>query len=174
MAAYHHGHLRDGILAAAVAVIARDGVDALSLRAVAKDLGVSHTAFRRHFGSREGVLNAVAAQGHRMLAERLNAAAAAGDFVEVGVAYVRFALDQPGHFTVMFRSDLLDDADPELAAARDESYAPLRAGVRAMELDDPEAGEVIGWGLAHGIATLALTGNLDPALARRALTMIYP
>jgi AcrR family transcriptional regulator len=179
MAAYHHGNLRDAILTAAAAVIAADGVGALSLRAIAKDLGVSHTAFRRHFGSREGVLNALAVQGNLLLAQRLTAAAADGDFVDVGVAYVRFALDHPGLFTVMFRSDLLDNADPELVAARAEASAPLVAGVAEKGLADAEAGQVLGWGVVHGIATLALTGNLRgspdvESVARRALALTYP
>src|ERR1700742_1426201 len=122
MARYHHGNLRDAILEAAAAVIARDGVGALSLRAIAQDLGVSHTAFRRHFGSREGVLNALAVRGHRRLAQEVRPADA---FIDAGVAYVRFALDHPGLFAVMFRPELLDESDAELAAARAESFAPL-------------------------------------------------
>jgi AcrR family transcriptional regulator len=176
MSGYHHGGLRDAILAAAAEVIARDGVGGLSLRRIAAGLGVSHTAFRRHFGDREGVLNALAVQGHLRLAEDLTAAAH-GEFLDVGVAYVRFALAHPGHFTVMFRSDLLDNDDPALIAARAAAFAPLSAGVEQLGLDDPEAGEVTGWAVVHGIATLALTGNLrgDPvALTRRALAQTYP
>jgi AcrR family transcriptional regulator len=178
MASYHHGNLRAAILAAAASVIARDGVGALSLRSIATDLGVSHTAFRRHFGDREGVLNALAVQGNRRLAEELGAAATGGDFLEVGVAYVRFALANPAHFTVMYRSDLLDNEDPELVEARAAAYAPLQNGVRALPVTDFEAAELTGWGLVHGIATLALTGNLPGtdvvALARRALALAYP
>lgn len=184
MAAYHHGNLRDAILEAAAGAVARAGVGGLSLRAIATDLGVSHTAFRRHFGDREGVLNALAVQGHRRLAEELTAAQA-GEFLDVGVAYVRFALTHPGHFTVMFRPDLLDNDDPELAAARAAAFAPLSAGVRALDPPDPIAAQVAGWGLVHGIATLALTGNLAgalgadaaeagvEALAGRALALLY-
>jgi AcrR family transcriptional regulator len=184
MVSYHHGNLRDAILVAAASVIARDGVGALSLRAVATDLGVSHTAFRRHFGDRAGVLNALAVQGHRWLAEELRA----GEFIDVGVAYVRFALTHPGHFTVMFRPDLLDNDDPELAAARAEAFAPVSAGVSALDPPDPAAARIAAWGLAHGIATLALTGNLAgaldaslgdagpdfEALVRRSLALLYP
>src|SRR5687767_9254921 len=151
MAAYHHGNLRDAILAGAADVIARDGVGALSLRALAVDIGVSHTAFRRHFGSREGVLNALAVRGNEVLAERLRAAAGTGEFAEVGVAYVRFALAEPGLFAVMFRSDLLDNDDPELISARAEALAPLRAGVRASGAADPTAAEVAHWGVVHGV-----------------------
>jgi AcrR family transcriptional regulator len=190
MAGYHHGNLRDAILAGAASVISRDGVGGLSLRAVAADIGVSHTAFRRHFGSREGVLNALAVQGNLMLAEWLRGAAAAGEFADVGVAYVRFALANPGHFAVMFRSDLLDNDDPELICARAESLAPLRDGVRALGAADATATEVAVWGVVHGVATLALTGTLAGALdgplhapdqaadveslVRRALSMLIP
>jgi AcrR family transcriptional regulator len=181
MAAYHHGNLRDAILVAAANVIAREGIGALSLRSIATGLGVSHTAFRRHFGDREGLLNALAVQGHRWLAEELRAAQG-GEFPDVGVAYVRFALTHPGHFTVMFRPNLVGNHDPELAAARVAAFAPLTAGVRTLYPPDLIAAQVAGWGLAHGIATLALTGNLAAALdtsendvealARRALTLL--
>jgi AcrR family transcriptional regulator len=191
MGSYHHGNLRDAILIGAAAVIARDGVGALSLRALAADIGVSHTAFRRHFGSREGVLNALAVRGNLVLAERLRAAAGGG-FTEVGVAYVRFALDEPGLFAVMFRSGLVDNDDPELISARAEALAPLRAGVRALGAADPTAAAVANWGVVHGVATLALTGPLlgalsaenekapdeqkedVEALTRRALSLLHP
>ena len=68
---YHHGDLRAAVLAAAADVIARDGVDQLSLRSLAVELGVSHTAPRHHFGSREGVLTALACEGYKLLAEAL-------------------------------------------------------------------------------------------------------
>jgi AcrR family transcriptional regulator len=164
MASYHHGNLRDAILAASAVAIARDGIGALSLRAIAADIGVSHTAFRRHFGSREGVLNALAVQGNRWLADELTAAASGGAFREVGVAYVRFALAHPGHFTVMFRTDLLDNDDPELIAARAAALAPLRDGVRAQGTEDRTAAEVAAWGMVHGVASLALNGTLAGAL----------
>jgi AcrR family transcriptional regulator len=188
MASYHHGGLREAILAASAAAIARDGIGALSLRAVAAGIGVSHTAFRRHFGSREGVLNALAVQGNLLLADALSAAAAEGTLVDVGVAYVRFALAHSGHFAVMFRSDLLDNDDPALVSARAEALAPLRDGVRALGATDPTAAEVASWGVVHGVATLALNGTLAgaldgpldaeetdvEALARRALSLLHP
>jgi AcrR family transcriptional regulator len=187
VAAYHHGNLRDAILTSAAAVIERDGVAALSLRAIATDLGVSHTAFRRHFGSREGVLNALAVQGFQRLADELGAVAG-GPFLDVGVAYVRFALADVGHFTVMFRTDLLDNDDPELTEARRRAFGFLRAGADVVVPRDVTAAMVAGWGVVHGIATLALTGNLTrirseelartgddlEAITRRAIALLYP
>jgi AcrR family transcriptional regulator len=168
---YHHGSLRQAVLDRAVAVIAAEGPEGFSLRSLAADLGVSHTAPRHHFGSREGVLNAVAAQGFRLLAERLAEVRESGSgFLEAGVAYVDFALSHPAHFRVMFSPSLLDETNPELHDARQATFAELRSGVdqlsRAGQIEDAAAAVIAAWAIVHGIATLALTGNLDAAELR--------
>ena len=168
---YHHGDLRDAVLRAAASVIERDGVAGLSLRSIAADLQVSHTAFRHHFGSREGVLNALAVEGHRSLARELRAAAEpTGSFVEVGVAYVRWALAHRGEFAVMFMPEVLDTSRPDLVAARAETFAVLHGGIDAMTdrgaVEDAAAAVIAGWSIVHGIATLAISGNLDAADVR--------
>lgn len=127
--AYHHGSLREDLLAAAARVVAERGPSGLSLRELARDLGVTHTAPRHHFGDKRGVLTALAAQGHRLLAGRL--VAAGDDFLESGVAYVRFALDHPGHFAVMFRPDLVDEGSDELRQARSRTRSALLRGAAA-------------------------------------------
>jgi AcrR family transcriptional regulator len=162
---YHHGDLRRAILAAAVDAIRRDGVDALSLRALARDAGVSHAAPAHHFGDRSGLLTAVAAEGFDLLADQLSEAFETGPFLEVGVAYVRFAVDHPAHFVVMYRPELLRDDDPALASARRRSGEILYGGVgsAAPDADALRAG-VAAWSLVHGVATLYLGGNLPPAL----------
>jgi AcrR family transcriptional regulator len=170
---YHHGDLRRAVLDRAVEVIATTGASTLSLRSVAADLGVSHTAPRHHFASRTGLLTAVAAEGFRMLTDRISAAyAAGGSFRDAGVAYVEFALDRRAHFSVMFAPDLLDYDDPELAAASEASFAQLRAGVDGLEpAQRPHhaAAVLASWALVHGMATLAITGNLDRSGVREAL-----
>lgn len=168
---YHHGDLRRAVLDHAVAVIAAEGPSHFSLRSLAADLGVSHTAPRHHFGSREGVLSAVAAEGFTMLATALKAVReAGGGFLDVGVAYVRFALEHPGHFEVMFSPKLLDETDPDLQAARTVTFDELRGGVAALEstgqVDDASAAVLAAWSVVHGIATLALTGNLEASQLR--------
>ena len=167
---YHHGDLRRQVLAAAATVIAERGVSAVSLRDLARQAGVSHAAPAHHFGTRTGLLTALAAAGFVLLAEAL---ADADGLAEMGVAYVRFALAHPAHFRVMFDSDLLDQDDPDLAYARATTRAQLRAG--AAELPDPAA--LAAWSLAHGFATLRLDGNLpgdDPTeLFRRLTTTMF-
>jgi AcrR family transcriptional regulator len=181
--------LRAELLRATAEVVAESGVDEVSIRALARAAGVSHAAHRHHFASRTGLLTALAAQGHDLLAEALETAAAR-DFLAVGVAYVAFARDHPGHFAVMFSPGLLDESDPGLIGARGRSFAVLTGGVDALaaegRLEDARAAVVAGWSLVHGLATLALTGNLTGAglaesvsgealtdLAARAAGMLY-
>jgi AcrR family transcriptional regulator len=168
---YHHGGLREAVLTRVAEVIASEGPYLFSLRSLAADLGVSHTAPRHHFGSREGVLNAFAAQGFRLLAEKLRTIREdGGGFLDAGVGYVEFALAHPAHFQVMFAPTLLDETDPELAAARQASFNELTTGVDAMSaqgrVDDAAAAVIAGWSIVHGFATLALTGNLDSSGVR--------
>lgn len=167
---YHHGDLRAELLRRAVEVIERDGAAELSLRSLAREAGVSHAAPRHHFTSRSGLLTALAAEGFDLLARHLQDAGSEGDFVEVGVAYVRFAEDFPAHFDVMFRPDLLEADDPALGAAKQQAFAVLRGGVEAMSeqgrVDDAAAAVVAGWSLVHGLAVLAATGNLATAHLR--------
>jgi AcrR family transcriptional regulator len=164
---YHHGNLRAAVLEKAAEVIAREGPYSFSLRSLALELGVSHTAPRHHFGSREGVLNALATEGFRELAARLRAnRESGGGFLEAGVEYVRFATGHPAHFDVMFTPSLLSDDDAELHAARTAAFDELRAGVESLaeegrEVEDAAAAMVAGWSVVHGIATLSLTGNLE-------------
>ena len=168
---YHHGNLRDAVLERAAAVIADEGPYLFSLRSLAADLSVSHTAPRYHFGSREGVLNALAAQGFVWLAEQLQTIReSGGSFVDRGVGYVDFALQHPAHFQVMFAPTLLDETDPELAESRAATFSELRSGVEQMSgdgrVEDAAAAVIAGWSIVHGIATLALSGNLDSAEVR--------
>ena len=169
---YHHGDLRAAVLAAAAEVIARDGVDQLSLRSLAVELGVSHTAPRHHFGSREGVFTALACEGYELLADALEDASANGDFAAVGVAYVLFAVNHAGHFAVMHRPELVDGANADLQRAELRAAAQLNAGARIHGRRSAEGiavASIAAWSLVHGMATLQLSGALEAAgLAQQA------
>lgn len=165
---YHHGDLRRTVLTAALDVIATDGPDALSLRDLARRAGVSHAAPAHHFKDRTGLLTAVAAEGYGLFADAL---ADAGDLRERGVAYVRFAAGHPAHFQVMFRPELHRCDDPELVAAKARATEALRAGVAglpgAARGGDERLAGIAAWSLAHGFATLLLSGNLDAPVGDR-------
>ena len=169
---YHHGALRPALLDAALEAIGEVGPTALSMRDVARRAGVSHAASAHHFGDKAGLLTALAAQGYDLLADELAAAwAATGRFLEVGVAYVRFAVAHPAHFAVMFRPELLHVDDPALRAAKARSDAALYGGVerlpRAQAGTDPLVAGVAAWSIVHGFASLWLDGALPPALGAR-------
>ena len=160
------------MLAAAAEVIARDGVDQLSLRSLAVELGVSHTAPRHHFGSREGVFTALACEGYELLADALEDASANGDFAAVGVAYVLFAVSHAGHFAVMHRPELVDGANADLQRAELRAAAQLNAGARihgGRSAEGIAVASIAAWSLVHGMATLQLSGALEAAgLAQQA------
>jgi len=183
---YHHGNLRRALLDAALNTIATDGVAALNLRALARRCGVSHAAPAHHFGDRTGLLTAIATEGYDGLAAATAATwAETSSFLEVGVAYVRYAVAHPGHFAVMFRPDLVDPDDPELARARSASAAMLYGPVGSVATVEGDEGArriagTAAWALVHGLATLWLQGGLrggpidDPeALTRAAARHLF-
>ncbi|GAB3219429.1 TetR/AcrR family transcriptional regulator [Glycomyces halotolerans] len=164
---YHHGDLRRALVDAAVEAIAESGPSALSLRAVAKRAGVSHAAPAHHFGDKAGLLTAVAVQGYERFAQTLERAwERTGDFIEVGVAYLRFAIEHRAHFETMFRPELLHEDDPDLERARERARHTLYFGTAPAEngvLYDRRA--LAAWSLVHGAAGLLVSGNFPPELA---------
>jgi AcrR family transcriptional regulator len=166
---YHHGDLLRALLEAAIQAIAEVGPAAVSLRDLARRAGVSHAAPAHHFGDKAGLLTAVAADGFERLAVTLRETyQTTGSFLEVGVAYVRFAVNHRAHFEVMFRPELYRTDDPDLVRAREQARSLLYppAGEAANSPDgggDARAG-VAAWSLVHGLATLWLNQNLPPQL----------
>jgi AcrR family transcriptional regulator len=165
---YHHGDLRRALLEAALQAIAEVGPAAVSLRDLARRTGVSHAAPAHHFGDKAGLLTAVATDGFERLAATLREAyQATGSFLEVGVAYVRFAVTHRAQFEVMFRPELYRTDDPELVRARGAARALLYPP--AADLTNKADAERVGaavaaWSLVHGLATLWLNQNLPPEL----------
>lgn len=168
---YHHGDLPRAMLEAAAAAITTEGVDRLSVRGLARATGVSHTAFRHHFGDRRGLLTALAAEGYADMTAALRTVDREGPeaFLETGVTYIEWAVDHPAHFRVMFRPELVDAQDTGLREALDGLAAELMVGVAGFS-GRPEEGApqtnplaLAAWSMTHGFATLALAGNLPGA-----------
>lgn len=137
--AYHHGNLRQALLDRAAEVIAERGVEAVSLRALARDLGVSHSAPGAHFAERGALLCALAEEGFQRSVDAMNdgADAAGADPVAryraIGRAYVQFALDHPALFRACNHPDVRASADRELRDAQRRFLATLRDGVVAAQ-----------------------------------------
>lgn len=159
---YHHGDLRRTILSAALEVVAAEGPIALSLRDLARRAGVSHAAPAHHFGDKAGLLTAIAVEGHALLGKALDEGAAG--LAGLGVSYVRFAVEHPAHFEVMFRPDLYHRDAPEIVAAREASYRRLHQLAGTLPGDrggaDAHVTALAAWSAAHGFATLWRSDNL--------------
>jgi AcrR family transcriptional regulator len=163
---YHHGDLRRALLTAAVQSIDETGPAALSLRDLARRAGVSHAAPAHHFGDKAGLLTAVAVEGYELLTGALTAAG--DDILEMGVAYVRFAVRHRAHFEVMFRPDLYRAEAPEVDRARRATRERLDHGlsVRTSEAAPARSTVIAAWSIVHGFATLWSAGALPPELGR--------
>lgn len=167
--AYHHGDLPAALVRAAIELLDAEGFDAdLSLRAVARRAGVSTGAPYRHFADRNALLAAVAAVGYRQLTEALRTAESESDvdsaeaLAAIALAYVRFAIDRPGLFRVMFAGGCCQSDNADLVAAVADINAYLLGVVtRGVRSDSPEVAAVGAWALVHGLAFLYLDGKLD-------------
>lgn len=157
MSTYHHGDLPAALLRAAGKTLEKRGIGALSLREVARDAGVSHNAPYRHFPDREALLVALAAEGFAVLGERLRGQSGRA----MGEAYVRFALEQPQRFRLMFGGVLPMAKYPELRSAADGAYHALAGAFQ--ELAKPELAAAAAWSLVHGLSHLLLDGHFAHA-----------
>jgi len=156
---YHHGDLPAALLLSARTMLERDGIAALKLRAVTRHAGVSATAAAPHFGNLTGLLSALAAIGFTELADAM-APEQAAQPRDVALAYVRFAIANPGLFTLMFRSDAIDRQDERLRAASSRAFACLSGLAQATHTEDRAATMIGLWGKVHGVAVLAIDGML--------------
>jgi AcrR family transcriptional regulator len=167
---YHHGGLRAALVEAASQAVDAGGPEAVSLRDLAKTLGVSTAAPYRHFADRRALLSEVAARGFEQLTRDYQRVTAENpDPVkgqrEMARLYLGLAFGHPGLFRLMFDSDLLGPGAPaNLLEAAGAAWQALYASVRRM---DPGAGEAVlkrrtitGWSTLHGFITLLQGGRL--------------
>jgi AcrR family transcriptional regulator len=180
---YHHGDLHDALLAAAERVLERDGLPGLTLRAVAREAGVSHAAPTHHFGDLTGLLSELAAIGFRrfneaMVAARNNETHPLMKGLANAKAYVAYAQASPGMFSLMFRNERIDMTRPSLHEAATASFEGLARAIgagrnekltgealEALSLDQAAA-IARAWSLVHGFASLLLDGRLKDILHR--------
>ncbi len=170
---YHHGDLRQALLKAALVILKDQDVRGLSLREVARQAGVSHTAPYRHFADKAALLEAVAEEGFIEFGRYLNNAVAQtpAEPIEslkaIGEAYVRYALEHPTHFRLMFSylpncpdagSSLPTTAQGTFQILVDVIVSAQAAGV--IKAGDPNELAIGRWALVHGLSMLLLDGML--------------
>jgi AcrR family transcriptional regulator len=177
---YHHGALRDALLLAAERVLERDGLSGLTLRAVAREAGVSHAAPTHHFGDLTGLVSELAAIGFR----QFNAAMAQACTPDMPYparglarahAYVAYAQAHPGMYGLMFRTERLDYSRASLNEAAQTSFGGLAQAIAASRHEhieeqaltlDQAAAIARAWSLVHGFTMLLLDGRLEDILHR--------
>ncbi|MFC8826014.1 TetR/AcrR family transcriptional regulator [Streptomyces sp. NPDC057137] len=163
---YHHGDLRAALLARAEQTLREKGVDALSLRELARDIGVSHAAPSRHFRDKRALLDALALTGmNRLLAELERVGSACDTFgariTALARTYVDFSVGEPELHDVMFAGKHDPDASEEMRAAAQRLgaliFEVITEGQRAGEIrpDDPARIELLMFSTLHGFAALA-------------------
>jgi AcrR family transcriptional regulator len=168
LATYHHGDLRNALITAGTQVLEDIGPRELSLRHLARVVGVSEAAPSRHFAGKAELLAAIAAEGFRNLAEQRRRIAGAGaspqwTLLQMMKSYVKYAQAHPGLFALMVGPRILPAADyPELSQASDESFDIFVAAVKAFAAahgwPGPELNQAVhaAWATEHGLATLLL------------------
>lgn len=187
-AAYHHGNLRQALVDEAVNVARQAGPDAIAIRQLARQVGVSHNAAYGHFASRSDLIVAVADHAYQLLVDamqrRLGSVQSEDPVVrarrrlaEVGRAYVEFALAEPGLFRVAFTAPVHDDAPVSLEGP----YLLLGqvldelVEVGFLAPDARTGAEMTCWSAVHGFSVLSIEGPLasaDPATQRDTLDQI--
>ena len=176
---YHHGDLRRSLIAAALEIIEKEGLEALSLRAVARRANVSHTAPYHHFTNRAELLSAVALEGFDALREGIARRTAGIDeprtaLVEGCVGYVLFALAHPSRYRLMFSPELADPPSEPLRSASTTAFDALvdaiercRTAGLARDVDPRLVARTI-WSTLHGLSLLLLDGHLRDGKSTRA------
>jgi AcrR family transcriptional regulator len=155
---YHHGNLRQSLLDRAAHVIAEQGIESLSLRALARDLGVSHAAPSRHFADKTDLLRALATAGSdRFVGYVMDAADAAGDdplerYAAMGKAYIRFSLNFPAYYRTLTHPDVSAHADEDLKASAERRHLVILGAAQAAQaagwLSDERTEDVVMFSIA--------------------------
>jgi AcrR family transcriptional regulator len=168
---YHHGDLRTALIRAALSLVEEHGVKGLALSNAARLAGVSVAAPYRHFKDKEALLAEIAAEGFGLFRDALERAAQTHPrdkvkrLVEMGIAYVDFALDHRPHFKVMWEGGISKAKYPEIETNAYEAYLLLEHAARDL-LPTANSGKqqalvATAWSLAHGYATLTLEQELE-------------
>jgi AcrR family transcriptional regulator len=177
---YHHGNLKEALIAAALDLIAQKGAAGFTFAEAARQAGVSPAAPYRHYRDRDMLMADVARKGFDLFAQRLAQAWNDGKprpidaLKRMGEAYLNFARDKPSHYAAMFEAGLAANDHPECRAASEQAFQQLRIACDAViagKQNGPKPPALMValhiWSISHGIASLFARGDA----ARRSLPM---
>ncbi len=174
---YHHGNLAESLLDAVDELATQFGLEAVSLRACAKRLGVSPSSAFRHYSDKRDLLTAFATRALLQLSDSLSAANAEAHREEqdallaVGLAYIAFAIDKPAFFRAMWNEETIYSADDAYAAAAEQLSANLKGGfadsIHDTDPDQLSVEELLAWSSVHGLANLFVNGPVGRGQSRQ-------
>ncbi len=166
---YHHGNLKEALVVAGVEILAEKGIEELSLRNVAKKVGVSHSAPYNHFPNKQALLAAISTAGHKQLFHSLSVSfekykySSTDIIFEIAWSYLQFALDDPGRFKLMFSGALEEEREhPDYVEISRKNIALLEEIIvfcqNKGQLEKGKAAMIAIrlWSSVHGFVHLAL------------------
>ncbi len=174
---YHHGNLRRALMDAAWELASEGGIDAVTLRAVARRAGVSHAAPHHHFPDKGSLVDALTIEGFEQFAAALQDAWDQTDadpgqrLGATGQAYVRFATENREKFRLMNRPELRRTGDPSDSAvgqAAHQAYLVLERAIHECQLSDaipagdPAPWAFFAWAGVHGLAMILIDELIPP------------
>jgi len=173
---YHHGNLAESLVNAVDEIASKFGLEAVTLRACAKLVGVSPSSAFRHYSDKRSLMTAFAARALRKLSDTMEVAQTeAGKrkdnaFAAVGLAYIEFALDNPAFFRAMWNDETIYANDEDYIDAANALSAHLKGGF-ADTIDDSDPNsfsseELLAWSSVHGLANLFVDGPVGNGLSK--------
>jgi AcrR family transcriptional regulator len=171
---YHHGDLKNALIKAGIEILAKEGVNGLSLRKVARKAGVSHAAPYAHFADKQALVAAIATDGHQKIHEKIVRIMEQypddplRQLVETAWAYAEFGFEEPDHFKITFSGAVEKERDyPALVGVTQKNFAAVRLIVARCQTagilnpGEPDLIAVGVWGLVHGFVSLVQEGQVS-------------
>jgi AcrR family transcriptional regulator len=177
---YHHGDLKNALIGAGAEILAREGVGGLSLRKVAARAGVSRTAPYAHFADKQALIAAISTEGYRRLYRRIksviekNTGLPERQLLEIGSAYIDFAVRDPDLFKITFSGIIQKERDyPDLAEISHATFQLLVEVTKAcqsakiLEAGPPEKTAIRVWSGVHGFVCLLLDNQIPHGIMKK-------
>jgi AcrR family transcriptional regulator len=177
---YHHGDLKNALIQAGIKILAEEGIEGFSLRKVAREAGVTHSAPYAHFADKQAMIAAISTDGYRKVYERINAVVdqfpedPLRQFIETAWVYVSFGFDEPDHFKITFSGSVEREREyPALVEMTGKTFDALRQLIiRCQQADlidggEPDLAAVTVWGFVHGFVHLIQEGMVSHVVTNR-------
>jgi len=168
---YHHGNLAESLLNAVDELASQFGIEAVTLRACSRLIGVSPSSAFRHYPDKRSLLTAFATRALSQLSDALEQASTAAveqkqdAFLAVGLAYVGFALEKPALFRAMWREETIYSQDADYLAAANHLSTKLKNGfantIHDQDATELSTHELLAWSSLHGLANLYVDGPVE-------------